>query len=162
MNAGDEIVDPPTGTRGSRARPPARPRLSATTITPRCPPVAALMALSWLGLVVHNALSLPALTLLSPQNSLNALIAVGLIIGWQLLRRQRVAAVLLLGWGAVHLVGGAVVSVIPFGFLPFVPEQTLAHYLAHAVYGLAQLPLIGAMIGHLRAAPEPGGTHHAR
>ena len=137
-------------------------RMSATTIARRRPPVAALLTLSWLGLVVHNVLSLPALTLLSPENSLSALIAVGLVIGWRLLRGQRVAAVLLLGWGAVHLVGGAVVSVIPFGFLPFVPEQTLAHYLAHAVYGLAQLPVIGAMIGHLRAAPAPGGMRHAR
>jgi hypothetical protein len=136
--------------------------MSATHIPWRCPPVAALVALSWLGLFAHNALSLPTLTLLSPENSLVALVAVCLVIGWWLLRGRRIAAALLLGWGGLHLVGGAVVTVIPFAFLPFVPEQTLAHYLAHLVYGLAQLPLIGAMIGQLRASPESGGAHHAR
>ena len=136
--------------------------MSATAIPRRRPPVAALMALSWLGLYIHNALSLPALTLLSPENSVIALIAVCLVIGWWLLRGQRIAAALLLGWGALHLVGGAVVTVIPFPFLPFVPEQTVAHYLAHLVYGLAQLPLIAAMIGQLRVSPESGGTVHAR
>ena len=139
-----------------------RAAMSATTIPRRGPPVAALVALSWLGLFAHNALSLPALTLLSPENSLVALVAVCLAVGWWLLRGQRIAAAVLLGWGALHLVGGAVVTVIPFAFLPFVPEQTIVHYLAHLVYGLAQLPLIGAMIGQLRAPPASGGTDYAR
>ena len=62
------------------------------------------------------------------------------------------AIALLLGWGLVHLVVGAVITVLPFPFLPFVPEQTAAHYLAHFLYGLAQVPLIAAMFGHLRAS----------
>ena len=40
------------------------------------------------------------------------------------------------------LLVGAVLTVIPFPFLPFYPEQTLEHYLAHLVYGLAQVPLV--------------------
>jgi hypothetical protein len=48
---------------------------------------------------------------------------------------------------------GAIVTVIPFPWLAFYPEQTIAHYFAHLIYGLAQLPLIRSMIGHLRASP---------
>jgi hypothetical protein len=43
--------------------------------------VAALLALSWLGLFVHNSIELPALNLLSAENSLPALVAVVLFAG---------------------------------------------------------------------------------
>jgi hypothetical protein len=52
-------------------------------------------------------------------------------------------------WGLLHLVGGAIVTVIPFSFLPFVPEQDFPHYFAHFLYGLPQLPLIWLMIQQL-------------
>ena len=94
--------------------------------------VAALLALSWLGLFTHNSIELPSLNLLSPENSLPALVTVILFIGWSLLpTRRRLAAGLLLMWGLLHLVGGAIVTVIPFSFLPFVPEQDFTHYFAH-------------------------------
>jgi hypothetical protein len=91
--------------------------------------IAALLALSWLGLFIHNSIELPSLNLLSPENSLPALVAVLLFIGWWLPTR-RLPAGLLLMWG-LHLVGGAIVTVIPFSFLPFVPEQDFTHYFAH-------------------------------
>jgi hypothetical protein len=116
--------------------------------------VAALLALSWLGLFVHNSIELPSLNLLSPENSLPALVAVLLFIVWWLLPTRRLAAALLLVWGLLHLVGGAIVTVIPFSFLPFVPEQDFTHYLAHFLYGLAQLPLIGMMIQQVRRLPK--------
>jgi hypothetical protein len=156
MNTGDEIANPRAGQRKLGGHAAGGDPVSATNFPGWCPPVATLVVLSWLGLFAHNALSLPALTPLSPENSLSALAAASLAICWWLLRARRVAALLLLGWGAVHLVGGAVVTIIPFPFLPFVPEQTVAHYLAHALYGLAQLPLIAAMIGQLRVALAPG------
>jgi hypothetical protein len=112
--------------------------------------VAALLALSWLGLFAHNSIELPSLNLHSPENSLPALVALLLFIGWWLLPTRRLAAALLLVWGLLHLVGGAIVTVIPFGFLPFVPEQDFTHFL----YGLAQLPLIGAMIQQIRREPK--------
>ena len=112
--------------------------------------VAALLALSWLGLFVHNSIELPALNLLSAENSLPALVAMLLFAGWWLLPTRRLAAALLLVWGLLHLVGGAIVTVIPFSFLPFVPEQDFTHYFAHFLYGLAQLPLIWVMIQQLR------------
>jgi len=112
--------------------------------------VAALLALSWLGLFTHNSIELPSLNLLSPENSLPALVTVILFIGWSLLpTRRRLAAGLLLMWGLLHLVGGAIVTVIPFSFLPFVPKQDFTHYFAHFLYGLTQLPLIWLMIQQL-------------
>lgn len=118
--------------------------------------VAALLALSWLGLFVHNSIELPSLNLLSPENSLPALVAVLLFAGWWLLPTRRLAAALVLVWGLLHLVGGAIVTVIPFSFLPFVPEQDFIHYFAHFLYGLAQLPLIGVMIQQIRRLPKTG------
>ena len=118
--------------------------------------VAALLALSWLGLFVHNSIELPALNLLSAENSLPALVAVVLFAGWWLLPTRRLAAALLLVWGLLHLVGGAIVTVIPFSFLPFVPEQDFIHYFAHFLYGLAQLPLIGVMIQQMWRLPKAG------
>src|ERR671911_21778 len=118
--------------------------------------VAALLTLSWLGLFVHNSIELPSLSLLSPENSLPALLAVLLFVGWWLLPTRRLAAALLLVWGLMHLIGGAIVTVIPFSFLPFVPEQDFTHYFAHFLYGLAQLPLIGVMIQQIRRLPKVG------
>jgi hypothetical protein len=51
----------------------------------------------------------------------------------------------------LHLVGGGIISVLPLPFLPFYPEQRLAHYAAHALYAIAQLPLIVLLIGQRRA-----------
>ena len=118
--------------------------------------VAALLTLSWLGLVVHNSIELPALNLLSAENSLPALVAVLLFAGWWLLPTRRLAAALLLVWGLLHLVGGAIVTVIPFSFLPFVPDQNFTHYFAHFLYGLAQLPLIAVMIQQIWRLPKTG------
>ena len=42
----------------------------------------------------------------------------------------------------LHLIGGAIISVLPLEALPFEPEQSLEHYFSHLVYGLGQLPLI--------------------
>ena len=68
--------------------------------------VAALLALSWLGLFTHNSIELPSLNLLSPENSLPALVTVLLFIAWSLLTTRRLAAGLLLVWGLLHVVGG--------------------------------------------------------
>jgi multidrug efflux pump subunit AcrB len=118
--------------------------------------VAASTLLSWLGAYFHNRSELPHLTLLSPENSLTALAALILFVTWWILPRRKVPALLLLVLAVVHLIGGAIISVIPFSFLPFEPEQSLPHYVAHILYGLAQLPLIAAMLLQLRAKPDGG------
>ena len=106
--------------------------------------------LSWLGEYVHNLFELPHLTILSPENSIPALISLALFTVWWRAPARQAAGLLLLIWGLLHLVGGGIISVIPFGFLPFYPDQTLDHYAAHAVYGGAQLPLIVLLIRQLR------------
>ena len=118
--------------------------------------VAAFTALSWLGGYVHNLIELPQLTILSPENSIVALISIILLVAWWLLPFKRITAILLLIWGLLHLIGGAIITVIPFSFLPFYPEQTLRHYLAHIIYGLAQLPLIAMMVWHIRYSSQGG------
>jgi len=55
---------------------------------------------------------------------------------------RRPAAWLLLAWGWLHLVGGAVLSVLPLPILPFRPAQTVYHYAFHVLYGAAQIPLL--------------------
>ncbi len=106
--------------------------------------------LSWLGEYTHNLAELPSLTLISPENSLPALISLALFGVWWLTPFNRTPTFLLLAWALLHLMGGAIVSVIPFGFLPFYPEQTVEHYAAHVMYGLAQLPLIMLAVQRLR------------
>lgn len=114
--------------------------------------LAATVLLSWLGSYVHNRLELPMLTLLSPENAGTALVSLALFSLWRFTDLKRTATVGLLLVGVIHLLGGGVISVIPFGFLPFYPEQTLAHYAAHLIYGVTQLPLIFATARTLRTA----------
>jgi hypothetical protein len=112
--------------------------------------VAAFVLCSWLGEYVHNLVETPQMGLFSPENSLTFLVSLLLFVGWWILPYKRLIASLLLTWALLHLIGGAVVTVIPFPFLPFYPEQNLRHYLAHIFYGLAQLPLLWAMFRQLR------------
>jgi hypothetical protein len=48
----------------------------------------------------------------------------------------------MLSWTWLNLVGGGILSVIPFPFWPFHPEQSVFHYLMHVQYVLTQIPLI--------------------
>ena len=104
--------------------------------------VALFTALAWLGEYVHNLFELPHLTLISPENSIPALISLMLFLIWWRTPNKRLATILLLAWTLLHLIGGALLSVLPLPILPFYPEQSLQHYAAHAIYGLAQVPLI--------------------
>jgi hypothetical protein len=116
--------------------------------------ITAFTVLSWLGEYVHNRYELPQLTLLSPENSIPALISALLFLAWWQMPSRRVTGIALLAWAFVHLIGGAIVSVIPFSFLPFYPEQSLSHYLTHILYGLAQVPLIIAMIWQVKKGSQ--------
>ena len=60
---------------------------------------------------------------------------------WRAEQLRRPTAWSMLALAILSFFGGAVASVLPFGFLPFDPEQSPDHYLAHAVCGVAQLPL---------------------
>jgi hypothetical protein len=124
--------------------------LNASTVRRSAVLMLIFLAISWLGEYVHNLFELPTLTALSPENSLPALVSLALFAAWWLTRFNRALTLLILAWGTLHLIGGAILSVIPFPFLPFYPEQTLSHYAAHIGYGLAQLPLIILAIRQLR------------
>jgi hypothetical protein len=92
------------------------------------------------GLLVHNLQEFPPSILLAPETLAPAAITV--LVGVGLLRRPStgvfVAAAV---WAIIVIVvGGA--SVLPLLIWPFTPEQTVAHYAAHVVYAVAQLPLL--------------------
>ncbi len=98
--------------------------------------------MSWLGEVVHNAIELPSLTILSPENSIPGLVAALLLGAYLFLPGQRVAIFLLFGWGLLNMIGGGIISVLPLSIFPYAPAQTLTHYLAHALYTVAEVPLV--------------------
>jgi len=115
--------------------------------------VAASVVLAWLGMAMHNMADLPGQTILSPETSLPALVTFVLFLAWWRFPFTRVTTWLLLGWGLLNLIGGGL-SVVPFRFLPFYPEQTVWHYFFHVVYGAAQLPLIGVLLAQLRQSRQ--------
>lgn len=53
---------------------------------------------------------------------------------------------LLLGWIALNLVGGRILSVLPLPILPFMPSQTLYHYAFHGVYTFTQVPAVVLLV----------------
>jgi hypothetical protein len=111
--------------------------------------LAAATALAWLGFFIHNIADLPGQSLLSPETGLPTLVYLALFLSWWRFPSRRVALWLLFGWGVLNLIGGGL-SVIPFPFLPFYPEQSWRHYFFHMVYGAAQLPLIAVTGAWLR------------
>jgi hypothetical protein len=119
--------------------------------------------LAWGGMIVHNLADLPHLTMTSPENAWPGAIWLLLVCLWATLPRRQWPVKLLLAWGTLNLVGGAA-SVLPLPFWPFVPEQSLRHYLFHMLYAGAQLPflvLAGAELHRRPASPPPmagGGT----
>src|SRR6187551_3102500 len=64
--------------------------------------------------------------------------------------RSRVLWAVILAWGLINMVVGGIVTVLPLPVLPFVPEQTVEHYVVHAVYAIGQLPLVLVAAGALR------------
>ena len=112
-------------------------------------PIAIAAALSWLGLYVHNVNDLPNQTPLRPESGVPGVILLILLGMWLIRPLRRVATVLLLAWGWLDLVGGAL-SVLPLPFLPFRPEQTLHHYAFHVVYAVLQIPLLIVATRYLR------------
>ena len=102
------------------------------------------------GLFVHNIADLPGQTILSLESSIPILTTAVLVVAW-FTRARRAVTWVLLGWGMLHLVGGGILSVLPLPFLPFVPEQSVTHYLSHLLYVATQLPLVITTIYWLRA-----------
>ncbi|HEY3060341.1 MAG TPA: hypothetical protein VGL99_15380 [Chloroflexota bacterium] len=104
--------------------------------------VAIGLSIGWAGLWCHEWFRVPAVFGLTNDGSLPFLVVVAVLIAW----RHRPIG-LAIGFGIVHLVG-AIATVLPLPLLPFSPEQTLTHYLAHAIYAMAQVPLFVATRRH--------------
>ena len=103
--------------------------------------VAALTVVSWFGMIVHDRISLPELSLWAPDVVLPTLVSVALFAAWWTWP-GRLSFGLLFGWTVLHFAVGGLISVLPWPFLPFMPEQTPQHYVAHAVYAACQVPLL--------------------
>ncbi len=106
------------------------------------------------GFVIHNIREFGWAGLADPGTfTLGGLITyAGLFTTWATVpSMRRIITIALLAWAGLHLIGGAIISVLPLNFLPFAPEQTPEHYLSHIIYGVLQLPLIGLCIQSIRA-----------
>jgi hypothetical protein len=100
-------------------------------------------AVSWLGLCVHNAGSLGAQSLLAGDTIYPTIVYLVIAAGW-LSPWRAIAAWILLGWAWLHLIGGAVLSALPWW------DQSLAHLAYHVAYALLQVPLIVVMTRYVR------------
>lgn len=117
-------------------------------------------AIAWGGLWFHEFFRVPYLLGITPDGDLFMLPIVAALVYWWLNegRKRRAPTIALTVYAGVGLLG-AVVSVLPLQFLPFVPEQTSAHYFAHVVFATCQLPLLAVSAHGLRKPPaqEPLG-----
>lgn len=112
--------------------------------------MAVAMAISWGSMVAHNLYELP-LSILDLQNTGPLVVAAGLAITYGVWPTSRAAALSILTWAALNLFVGSVVTVLPLPILPFAPEQSVTHYLAHVVYGLGQVPLLWVSLAALHS-----------
>jgi hypothetical protein len=103
--------------------------------------IAVAVFVSWVGFAVHNFADLPDTGVLDPNTLGPTLVWLLLSVIW-LTWPNRLSAGLLLGWIALNLVGGGILSVLPLPILPFTPPQTLYHYAFHGIYTIAQIPAV--------------------
>jgi hypothetical protein len=106
--------------------------------------VAAEVVLACLGLMIHNVVEFPHLSLMRPEYAVPILTWLVLYFGWVMLSGHRLPTELLFGWGVLSL-AGAVITVLPLPILPFHPEQSLRHYGVHVIYAATQLPILRLM-----------------
>jgi hypothetical protein len=107
--------------------------------------VAALTVLSWFGMILHDWISLPGLSPVAPEVVIPTAVFVALFGAWWAWP-GRLSWSLLLGWTILHFAVGGILSVLPLPVWPFVPEQTVRHYIAHVLYAACQLPLLIVLI----------------
>ena len=102
--------------------------------------IAAATAIATSGFLLHNLMEFSLSFLIRPE-TLGPLGVTVLLLIIVCLRPGRATLATLTVWIGMHLfLGGP--SVLPLPGLPFVPEQTLAHYVAHVFYAGAQLPMV--------------------
>ncbi|WP_341994975.1 hypothetical protein MRBLWH7_002520 [Microbacterium sp. LWH7-1.2] len=113
-------------------------------------------------MLLHNQWELP-LTPVSIENTGPLAFDLALLLACWRWPSSRLAWSVVLGWGLVNMLVGGIITVLPLPVLPFVPEQTIDHYLVHVVYTAGQLPLILVAVAALRELrpDHRGGGRHA-
>ena len=108
------------------------------------------LVVSGTGHVIHNLADFPVTILLGWETlfPLTVTVLLGVALIYRPGRSAYAAAVI---WALVVLLG-AVVTVIPFGFLPFIPDQSISHYAVHVLYTVTQIPLLWIGIRGFRHA----------
>ena len=110
--------------------------------SPRPAAVYVTSALAAGGMLAHDVLELGPAFLFDPQT----LIPLAIFAALAILAARATAGtgtwLALLAWGALNLVAGGILSVLPVGLFPFQPEQSLQHYAVHALYTLTGVPLV--------------------
>ncbi|MEO8469282.1 MAG: hypothetical protein ABI573_06400 [Chloroflexota bacterium] len=114
---------------------------------------AALVVVAWAGMTIHDVYELPAIIPLGPEFTIPSLIYFVLGFAWVARPAGRLR-VIFATWLVLNFIGGAFLSVLPLPFLPFEPEQTVAHYATHMIYGLAQLSALWLMRGAGKSDPS--------
>lgn len=125
---------------------PGHDGMMSWSLTPRR--IVGALVVSGLGHVIHNLQEFPITILFGWETLFPLAVTVLLGVAWYWSPRRTTYAAMV-GWAAIVMVFGGG-SVIPFGFLPFVPEQSVAHYAAHVVYAVTQLPLLWVGLQGLR------------
>lgn len=137
----------PEGYHDENTRPVAQERRwpEATPTRSQVWMMGGAVAVAIAGSLLHNAREFGVEAVLAGGNGeliLIAPMAAAFAAWWFMAGARTTAAWTLVGLALLNLIGGAVLTVLPLGFLPFEPEQSWEHYLSHIIYGAAQLPLI--------------------
>ncbi len=117
--------------------------------------VAGALILAWLGGWGHEFYRVPAQFGFTLVSLVDLLLALLIFLAWW--RFPRSFLPLSGMWVLAILHGLGVLSVLPLPIWPFVPEQTVSHYIVHGVAFLAQLPLlllVFKLMSRLRGAPH--------
>jgi uncharacterized membrane protein len=105
------------------------------------------LAVSAFGAWAHNMLEgIPTFSL---ETAAALLPAFALAIWWWKGGRQILWWLTMIWVLGLNLIVGAVLSVLPLQLWPFVPEQSVEHYLSHLFYAVTQVPAI-AILWRLR------------
>lgn len=118
----------------------ARPISSGRTFPVHPLWVAGALIVSIMGFWFHEVYRVPASTGFTPEWLLTLLFAALVFPPWWRFPRHVASIAAIWALGLIHLLA-AVLTVLPLAFLPFVPEQTVSHYLVHTCYAVAQAPL---------------------
>lgn len=140
-------------THSGQAPPAEQRQRSSAPSRPGPGRMALAFAISWASMVGHNLFELPV-TPIDMENSGPLVVDLVLLVAYWWRPSSRGVQGAILCWALLNLVIGGVVTVLPLTVLPFLPEQSTSHYLAHVVYALGQVPLVLLSVTALRHRPR--------